>query len=384
MEFLLTEQQRMTRDAARDFAQKEIAPRAEKMDAEEQIDMSLVHLAGELGYLGMSIPEQYGGTFNDHLTNTLVSMELGRACAGAATTLGASGGLFGGNLAANGTEEQKMKYLPKVASGEWIGCMGLTEPGAGSDAFSIGTRAEKKGDRYILNGTKTFISNAPIADVALIYATIDPAAGPGGLCTFIVEKEFPGYSAGKKFEKMGLRASPTGEIIMEDCEVPEENLVGMVPGRGFKQMVHGLNIERFGWASIAVGIARAAFKASFDYAGQREQFGTPLAAFQMIQDKIATMSTQITLGELICLSTAKKCDLEMDISLDAAQCKLFCTDIVMKVTTEAVQVHGGYGFMREFPVEKYMRDAKVFAIGAGTNEIQKLLIMQRLLKKGVD
>ena len=384
MDFLLSEDHKMAVNAARDVARNEIAPMAEQMDRDEQIDPKLVSKLGELGFFGPSIPADYGGTFSDHLTSVLIGMEMARASAAVATAVGASGGLFGGNLAANGTEEQKRKYLPKIAAGQWIGCMGLTEPGAGSDAFSIRTKAVKKGDRYILNGTKTFISNAPIADVALIYATLDTKQGKEGLCTFIVEKNFPGYEAGKKFEKMGLRASPTGEIILEDCEVPEENLVGMVPGRGFKQMINGLNVERFGWAAIAVGLAKAAFKAAFDYAMQREQFGMPIAHFQMVQDMIATMSTEVGLGEQSCILTAKMHDAKQSVALHAAQCKLFCSDMVMRVTTNAVQVHGGYGFMREFPVERYMRDAKVFAIGAGTNEIQKLLIMQQLFRKGID
>lgn len=382
MELFLDQERKMIRDATREFAQKEIAPRAEQMDRKEDIDRELLAKLAELGYLGIVIPPEYGGSFRDHVTNTLVAMEIARADAGTATTMGASGGLFGGNLAANGTEEQKQRYLPKIASGEWIGCMGLTEPGAGSDAFSIKTRAMKKGDRYVLNGTKTFISNAPIADVALIYATLDPRMGTQGICTFIVEKSFPGYTAGKKFEKMGIRSAPTGEIVLEDCEVPEENLVGLSEGRGFKQMVKGLNVERFGWSAVAVGLAKAAFVAAFEYSKQREQFGMAIVTFQLIQDLIARMATDVYLGEQICLSTSKMMDEGLDIALAAAQCKLFCTDMVMRVTTDAVQVHGGYGFMREFPVERYMRDAKVFAIGAGTNEVQKLLIVQQLLKKG--
>jgi alkylation response protein AidB-like acyl-CoA dehydrogenase len=384
MDFLLTEEQRAVRDAARDFAKKEIAPRAANMDQAEQIDPELLKKLAELGYFGMSIPEEYGGTFMDYVTSTVVAMEFARGCPGTATTVGASAGLFGGNLAKHGTEEQKKRYLPKIASGEWIGCMGLTEPGAGSDAFSIATRAEKKGDRYILNGSKTFISNAPIADVAYVYATLDSHKGKGGLCTFIVEKDYPGYEAGKKFEKMGLRASPTGELVFTDCEVPEENLVGGEPGRGFKQMTQGLNVERVAWGGLAVGIAKAAFAAAFEYACQREQFGAAIVTYQMIQDKLATMSTEAALGEQFTINAARMIDLGLDVALVAAQSKLWCTDMVMRVTTEAVQVFGGYGYMREFPVERYMRDAKVFAIGAGTNEIQKLLIMQQLFRKGVD
>ncbi len=381
MDFLLSDEQKMIREAAADFAKNEIAPLAAQMDKEEQMDKGLLKKLGKLGYLGSSIPVKYGGTFTDHLTNTLISMELGKACAAVATTAGASSGLFGGNLAANGTEEQKEKYLPEIASGESIGCMGLTEPGAGSDAFSISTKAEKKGDLYILNGRKTFISNGPIADVALIYATVDSTLGTKGISAFIVERNFPGYSTGKKFEKMGLRGSPTGEIILEDCQVPAENLIGLVPGRGFKQMVSGLNIERIGWAAIAVGLADAAFGASFKYSLDREQFGAPIAAFQMIQDILAKMSIKVDMGKQSCIVTAKMMDKGYDIALAAAQCKYYCTEMVMEVATDGVQVHGGYGYTREFAAERYMRDAKVFAIGAGTNQIQKLLIARQLLSR---
>jgi isovaleryl-CoA dehydrogenase len=378
MDFLLSDDQKAVRDTAREFAKKEIAPRAAAMDRAEAFDPAVWKAASDLGYLGLGIPEEYGGTFRDNVTTALAWMEFAGACAGTATSMGASTGLFGSNVAANGTEEQKKKYLPGVASGKIIGCMGLTEPGAGSDAFSIKTRAEKRGGRYILNGSKTFISNAPIADVSLIYAVTDQAAGNRGLSAFIVEKNFPGYSAGKKFEKMGLRASPTGEIFLDDCEVPEENLVGLTPGRGFRQMIYGLNAERIGWSAIAVGLANAAFEAAFEYAGKREQFGAPIITFQMLQDMLARMAMDVYMGEQSCLLAAKAADLNEPISLAASYCKLFCGEMVMRVTTDAVQVHGGYGYMRDFPVERYMRDAKVFAIGAGTSEIQKLIIMHQL------
>jgi len=383
MDFLLNDEQRMARNAAREFAEKEIMPRAEKMDRNEQMDEELLRKLADLGYMGISIPEEYGGSLTDAVTDIVISMEIGRGDAGVATTMGASGGLFGGNLNDTGTPEQKQRYLPKIASGEWIGCMGLTEPGAGSDAFSIKTRAEKKGDRYILNGTKTFISNAPIADVALIYATVNPKAGKKGICTFIVEKDFPGYSAGRKFEKMGLRSSPTGEIVLEDCEVPEENLVGMEEGKGFRYMVMGLNSERIGWSALAVGLAKAAYQAAFKYSMEREQFGMPIVTFQLVQDMLAKMSTDVYLGEQSCVCASTMLNQGLDIALVAAQCKLFCCEMVMRVTSDAVQVHGGYGYTREFPVERYMRDAKVFAIGAGTSEVQKLLIVHQLMSHGI-
>lgn len=384
MDFMLTDDQKQIRQAARDFARKEVAPRAEQMDQAEEPDPELQRKMAELGYFGASIPPEYGGSFTDHVASTLLGMEIARASAAIATLSGASSGLFGGNLANAGTEEQKQRYLPKIATGEWIGCMGITEPDVGSDAFSIRTRAVKKGDRYILNGGKTLISNAPIADVALIYATLDPAQGPKGISTFIVERSFPGYTAGKKLEKMGLRASPTGEIFFEDCEVPEENLVGMEPGRGMKQMIQGLNAERFGWSAIAVGLAKAAFAAAFEYAQQRQQFGSPIYSFQMIQDLIAQMATDVHLGEQTCLCTAKKYDEGHSIALAASYCKLFCCEMVMRVASNAVAVHGGYGYLREFPVERYFRDARVFSVGAGTSQVQKLIIAHQLATKGIE
>lgn len=384
MDFPLTDTQRMVRDAARDFAKKEIAPRAAAMDRDEAPDPALLRMLAELGYFGLTVPPEHGGSFSDHVTTMLVWMELAQACAGTATTVGASAGLFGGNVAAAGSEDQKRRYLPRIATGELIGCLAITEPEAGSDALGMKTRAVKQGDRYILNGTKTFISNAPIADVAIIYATLDPSLGRKGIAAFIVEEGFPGFSAGKHFEKMGLRASPTGELVLEDCEVPEENLLGMAPGRGLAQLLAGLNAERVGWSTIATGIAKAAFAAGFQYAQERAQFGGAIYQFQLVQDMIARMSTDVSFAELACLSTARMLDREQDVALAAAQCKLFCTEMVTRVCNDALQVHGGYGYMRDFPVERYLRDARVFSIGAGTNEIQKLLIAGKLLTKGTE
>ncbi len=384
MEFILTDEQKAVRESARKFAKQEIAPRAEAMDRAGAVDQELIAKMAELGYFGLSIPEEYGGSHQDNVSTTLLAMELSRGCAATMTMMGASGGLCGGLIAENGTAEQKQRYLPKIASAEWIGCMGMTEPEAGSDAFSIRTRAKKNGDSYILNGSKTFISNAPIADVAVVYATVDPALGTQGLAAFIVEKNFPGFSASKKFDKLGLLASPTGQIFLEDCEVPAENLLGGNEGQGWRQMTRGLNIERFTWSAMAVGVAKAALVAAFEYAQTRKQFGSPLYYFQMIQDKIATMATEIHHGELSCLSTAKSCDDGLSFSIASAMCKLFCCEMVMRVTTEAVQILGGYGYMRDYPVERYFRDAKVFAIGAGTSEIQKTLIAHQLAARGLD
>jgi len=375
MDFKLTDEQNMLRESVRKFSEKEIAPFVEEMDNEEKFIEDLWEKAKPMGFLGMGVPPEYGGALTDYLSFGLMGEELGRVDAGVATVYGAHGLLCANNIARNATEDQKKRYLPALAAGETRGCMGLTEPGAGSDAISLKTTARKEGNEYILNGTKTFISNAPIADIALIYAQ-----GPEGLCTFIVEKDFPGYSAGKKLSKMGLRSSPTGEIIMEDCRVPEENLVGGVEGQGLKQMFGGLDVERFMWSCLAIGIAQAAFEAALKYTKEREQFGQPIFNFQMIQDKLATMLVELEAARLLTYKGLTCWDEGnfREARMLAAQSKLYACEMAVRVTGEAVHIHGGYGYMKEYPVERYMRDAKVFPIGAGTSEVQKLIIAHYL------
>jgi isovaleryl-CoA dehydrogenase len=350
------------------------------MDRDEHFDMDLWEKAKKLGFHGLGISPDDGGSLSDYLTMALYCEELCKVDAGVCVTYGAHSLLCSNNIARNATVDQKKRYMPALASGEKIGCMGLTEPGAGSDAVSLRTRARRDGDVYILNGTKTFISNAPIADIALIYATTDPALGAAGLCAFIVEKDFPGYKVGKKLSKLGLRSSPTGEIIMEDCKVPAENLLGGVEGKGIKCMFSGLDVERFMWSCTAIGIAEAAFSYALAYSKQREQFGQPIFNFQLIQDKLVTMLVEIEAAKLLtykgltCWDHGKFREARML----AAQAKLYACEMVCRATAEAVHILGGYGFMKEYPVERYMRDAKVFPIGAGTSEVQKLIIANSL------
>jgi len=376
MNFDLTEEQKMLREMVREFCEREIGPLVEEMDREEKFVEDLWEKAKSLGFLGMGIPPEYGGTLTDYISLGLMTEELAKVDAGVGVVYGAHGLLCGNNIARNGTEEQKRKYLPILASGEKRGCMGLTEPEYGSDAVSLKTRARKVGDEYILNGTKTFISNAPIANIAVIYATLDPSLGAKGLCTFIVEKDFPGYHVGREFSKMGLRSSPTGEIILEDCHVPEANLVGGVEGKGVKQMFSGLDVERLMWSSLAIGIAQAAFDASLKYAKERQQFGQPVFNFQMIQDKLATMLVEIEAARLLTYKGLTYWDQGnfREARMLASQAKFYACEMVVRVTGEAIQIHGGYGYMKDFPVERYMRDAKAFPIGAGTTEIEKLII----------
>lgn len=376
MNFDLTEEQKMLREMVREFCEREIGPLVEEMDREEKFVEDLWEKAKSLGFLGMGIPPEYGGTLTDYISLGLMTEELAKVDAGVGVVYGAHGLLCGNNIARNGTEEQKEKYLPVLAGGEKRGCMGLTEPEYGSDAVSLKTRARKVGDEYILNGTKTFISNAPIANIAVIYATLDPSLGAKGLCTFIVEKDFPGYHVGREFSKMGLRSSPTGEIILEDCHVPEANLLGGVEGKGVKQMFSGLDVERLMWSSLAIGIAQAAFDASLKYAKERQQFGQPVFNFQMIQDKLATMLVEIEAARLLTYKGLTYWDQGnfREARMLASQAKFYACEMVVRVTGEAIQIHGGYGYMKDFPVERYMRDAKAFPIGAGTTEIEKLII----------
>jgi len=376
MDFDLTEEHLILRETVRRFAQQEIEPRVSSMDRDETFDEYLWKKGAELGFVGMGISTEYGGSFSDHVSLGVMAEEVSRIDPGVAVVFGAHTVLCGNNIERNGTDGQKRRYLPQLASGSRRGCMGITEPEAGSDALSIRTRARRDGSVYVLNGSKMFISNAPIADTALIYAATDPSRGHGGLSAFIVEKEFPGYHRGKSLSKLGLRSSPTGEIILEDCIVPEENLLGGAQGNGLSIMFSGLDVERILWSCQAVGIAGAAFDAALKYARERRQFSQPLITFQMIQDKLANMLVEIEAARLMaykglaCLDQKRKRQTRMI----AAQVKLYACEMVNRVTSEALQIHGGYGYMKEFPLERYLRDGRAYAIGAGTSEIQKLII----------
>ncbi len=376
MDFDLTEEHLILRETVRRFAQQEIEPRVSSMDRDETFDEYLWEKGADLGFVGMGISPEYGGSFSDHVSLGVMAEEVSRIDPGVAVVFGAHTVLCGNNIERNGTDGQKRRYLPQLASGSRRGCMGITEPEAGSDALSIRTRARRDGSVYVLNGSKMFISNAPIADTALIYAATDPSRGHGGLSAFIVEKEFPGYHRGKSLSKLGLRSSPTGEIILEDCIVPEENLLGGAQGNGLSIMFSGLDVERILWSCQAVGIAGAAFDAALKYARERRQFSQPLITFQMIQDKLANMLVEIEAARLMaykglaCLDQKRKRQTRMI----AAQVKLYACEMVNRVTSEALQIHGGYGYMKEFPLERYLRDGRAYAIGAGTSEIQKLII----------
>ncbi|MBW1923157.1 MAG: acyl-CoA dehydrogenase family protein [Deltaproteobacteria bacterium] len=375
----IPEEHRMIVETVRKFTEKEIVPLADKMDRENYWPGDLFPRLGELGVLGPTVPEQYGGIGSDPLAQVLITEELAKGSAGVALSHGAHSNLCTHNLHANANERQRERYLPSLCSGEKVGALGLTEPGAGSDAVGIRTTAVHKGDVYVLNGSKMFITNAPIADVMIIYAKTDPGAGSRGITAFIVESGFPGYSVSGKMDKLGHRCSPTGEVILEDCVVPAENVLGKV-NKGVAVMMAGLDIERVMVAGLALGIAEAAFDASLRYAREREQFGKPIAHFQLIQAKLADMYTNIEAARLLTYDVAVRTARESRLRKESAASVLFAAEMGTRVCLEAVQIHGGYGYMLEFPVNRYLRDAKLLEIGAGTSEIRRLLIARELLK----
>jgi isovaleryl-CoA dehydrogenase len=310
----------------------------------------------------------------------IIGEELGVVCCSTSATWGAHSDLCVDNIRRNANPAQKKKYLPPLCDGSKIGGLAMTEPSSGSDVLSMKLRAERKGDFFILNGSKIFISNGPVGDVFVIYAKTSPEKGAHGVSAFIVEKESPGFSRGKKFEKMGWRGSPTGELVFEDCRVPAENLLGE-ENKGVDVLMSGLNTERILLGALSLGISRGAFECALKYAKERVQFGKPIAAFQLIQSKLADMSMEIELSRLITYQGAAMADrgLKRELNLIAAYAKLFTSEAAMRVTTEAVQILGGYGYMKEFPVERMMRDAKLQTIGGGTSEIQRLIIAREIL-----
>jgi isovaleryl-CoA dehydrogenase len=333
-----------------------------------------------MGLLGVTVPAEYGGAGAGYTEMCIIGEELGVVCCSTSATWGAHADLCVDNIRRNANRAQKKKYLPPLCDGSKIGGLAMTEPSSGSDVLSMKLRAERKGNSFILNGSKIFISNGPVGDVFVIYAKTSPEKGAHGVSAFIVEKEFLGFSRGKKFEKMGWRGSPTGELVFEDCHVPAENLLGE-ENKGVDVLMSGLNTERILLGALSLGISRGAFECALKYAKERVQFGKPIAAFQLIQSKLADMSMEIELSRLITYQGAAMADrgLRRELNLIAAYAKLFTSEVAMRVTTEAVQILGGYGYMKEFPVERMMRDAKLQTIGGGTSEIQRLIIAKEIL-----
>ncbi|MEF2096106.1 acyl-CoA dehydrogenase [Bacillus sp. CFBP9009] len=379
MQFKLTEEHEMIRKMVRDFAQNEVAPTAAERDEEERFDREIFDKMAELGLTGIPWPEEYGGIGSDYLAYCIAIEELSRVCASTGVTLSAHTSLAGWPIYKFGSEEQKQKYLRPMAQGEKIGAYGLTEPSSGSDAGGMRTTAKLVGDEYIISGSKIFITNGGIADTYVVFALTDPASKQKGTSAFIVEKDFQGFSVGKKEKKLGIRSSPTTEIIFDECRVPKENLLGK-EGEGFKIAMMTLDGGRNGIAAQAVGIAQGALDAAVDYAKERVQFGKPISAQQGIGFKLADMATGVEASRLLTYQAAWLESAGLPYGKESAMSKLFAGDTAMKVTTEAVQVFGGYGYTKDYPVERYMRDAKITQIYEGTQEIQKLVISRMITK----
>ncbi len=379
MHFKLSEEHEMIRKMVRDFAKNEVAPTAAERDEEERFDRALFDQMAELGLTGIPWPEEYGGIGSDYLAYVIAIEELSRVCASTGVTLSAHTSLAGWPIFKFGTEEQKQKFLRPMAQGTKIGAYGLTEPSSGSDAGGMRTTAKRDGDHYILNGSKIFITNGGIADIYVVFALTDPESKQRGTSAFIVESDTPGFSVGKKESKLGIRSSPTTEIMFEDCRIPVENLLGE-EGQGFKVAMQTLDGGRNGIAAQAVGIAQGALDASVEYARERHQFGKPIAAQQGIGFKLADMATDVEAARLLTYQAAWLESEGLPYGKESAMSKVFAGDTAMKVTTEAVQVFGGYGYTKDYPVERYMRDAKITQIYEGTQEIQRLVISRMLTK----
>jgi isovaleryl-CoA dehydrogenase len=389
MDFELSKEHRDIQLAAREFAKKEIEPVAEQMDREECFPMELWRKMGDLGFLGINVPEEYGGAGYELLAGILVCEQIYRVSPGLGNSYGVQANLVSHNLNRNGNHEQKKKYLPGLSSGELVGALALTEPGAGSDAVGIQTTAVRDGNAFVLNGSKIYISNAPIADVFITYTKTDLEKKARGITAFLVERGFPGLDADHKLEKMGIRASPNGEVFFDNCRVPEGNILGEVNG-GIDVMMSGLDVERAFFASGALGLAEGAFELALTYSKKREQFGQPICNFQLIQAKLADMYTEIEAARGLVYRAAVIADkaerggkgTEMHKLATAAM--LFTSQMAVRVCNEALQVHGGYGYMMECPINRFYRDAKIIDIGGGTLEIRRLVIARELLARGLE
>ena len=375
----LTENQILIRDTIRDFAQKKIKPKVMEWDEAQHFPMEIFRELGELGFMGIIFPEKYGGAGLGYVDFVIAIEELGKVDPSISLSVAAHNGLCTNHIFRFANEELKRKYLPDLVSGKKIGAWGLTEPSSGSDAAGMKSYAEKKGDKYILNGSKNFITHGKYGETAVVMAITDKSAGKHGVSAFILEKGMPGFSAGKKENKLGMRACETSQLIFENCEVPEENLVGN-EGEGFIQAMQILEGGRISIAALSLGLAQGCLIESLKYSQERHQFGKPLSAFQATQFKLADMKTNIDAARLLTFRAAAMKDKGLPNIREAAMAKLFASEVAEKAASEAVQIHGGYGFVKDYPVEKYFRDVKLLTIGEGTSEIQRIVIARDLLK----
>ena len=380
MDFHLSKEHLLVRKMYREFAENEVKPLAEELDEEERFPMETVEKMAKLGMMGIYFPKQYGGAGGDVLSYAMCVEELAKVCGTTAVVVSAHTSLCCAPIFENGTEEQKMKYLPDLLSGRKIGAFGLTEPGAGTDASGQQTTAVKNenGD-YVLNGSKCFITNGNVADTFVVFAMTDKSKGNHGISAFIVEKSFPGFSTGKHEKKMGIRGSSTCDLIFEDCIVPKENLLGQ-EGKGFKIAMQTLDGGRIGIAAQALGLGEGAVNEAVKYTQERVQFGRRLSQFQNTQFQLADMATKVKAAQLLVYRAAVAKKTQKTYSVEAAMAKLYAAEVAMEVTTKAVQLHGGYGYTREYDVERMMRDAKITEIYEGTSEVQRMVISADLLK----
>lgn len=379
MNFTLTKEQELVRQMVRDFAVNEVKPIAAEIDVTERFPMENVKKMGELGMMGIPFSIEFGGAGGDVLSYIIAVEELSKVCATTGVILSAHTSLCASLINENGTPEQKEKYLRDLCTGNKIGAFGLTEPGAGTDAAGQQTTAVLDGDNYILNGSKIFITNGGVADTFIVFAMTDKSKGTKGISAFIVEKGFQGFSIGKKEDKLGIRASSTTELIFENCIVPKENLIGR-EGKGFGIAMKTLDGGRIGIAAQALGIAEGALEEAIKYMKERKQFGRPISAFQGLQWMVAEMSTKIEAARFLVYKAAWLKENKQPYSVDAARAKLYAAEVAMDVTTKAVQLFGGYGYTKEYPMERMMRDAKITEIYEGTSEVQKMVISGSLLK----
>jgi alkylation response protein AidB-like acyl-CoA dehydrogenase len=378
--FALTDEQEQLRKEIRDFAAREIAPNVMRWDEASEFPHEVVHKLGEMGLMGVIFPIELGGAGLGYADYALAVEELSAVDGSIGIIVASHNSLCTNHIFVAGNEAQKSKYIPLLASGKWLGAWGLTEPGSGSDAGSARTSAVRKGDRWVLNGNKTFITNGHYADISVIIAVTDKSQGTRGLSAFVVEKGTPGFRPGKKENKLGLRASDTSELIFEDCEIPAENLLGK-EGEGFIDSMRVLDGGRISIAALSLGIGRGAYDAARNYVKQRHQFGKAISEFQGIQWKLADMATQLDAARLLTQRAAVMKDSGQKTTLESSMAKLMASEVAVRVCDEAVQLHGGYGFIKDYPVEKFYRDVKLCTIGEGTSEIQRLIIAREILNK---
>jgi alkylation response protein AidB-like acyl-CoA dehydrogenase len=378
--FVLTDEQEQLRKEIRDFAAREIAPNVMRWDEASEFPLEVVQKLGEMGLMGAIFPVELGGSGLGYVDYALAVEELSAVDGSIGIIVASHNSLCTNHIFVAGNDEQRRKYIPLLASGKWLGAWGLTEPGSGSDAGSARTTAVRRGNNWVLNGNKTFITNGHYADVSVIIAVTDRNLGTRGLSAFVVEKGTPGFRAGKKENKLGLRASDTSELIFEDCEIPAENLLGE-EGQGFIDSMRILDGGRISIAALSLGIGRGAYDAARRYVKQRHQFGKAISEFQGIQWKLADMATGLDAARLLTLRAAVMKDAGQKTTLESSMAKLMASEVAVKVCDEAVQLHGGYGFIKDYPVEKFYRDVKLCTIGEGTSEIQRLIIAREILNK---